>query len=148
MIGPEAKFLNYEKIKSEVDPANRGNRQYFGNCPHHHSVSYSTDMPTASMGKWILDKIDEMSPAHINLIRTLYLKLQEYKRKPLTDHVMRMIKEYQRDLDLARRYQPPIKPLPGKQRNIPSSTVNMMCSTIWKYSVKTSFGRCTGTRLL
>ena len=116
VIGPEAKFLNYEKIKSEVDPANRGNRQYFGNCPHHHSVSYSTDMPTASMGKWILDKIDEMSPAHINLIRTLYLKLQEYKRKPLTDHVMRMIKEYQRDLDLARRYQPPIKPLPGKTK--------------------------------
>ena len=117
VIGPEAKFLNYEKIKSEVDPANRGNRQYFGDCPHHHSVSYSTDMPTASMGKWILDKIDEMSPAHINLIRTLYLKLQEYKRKPLTDHVMRMIKEYQRDLDLARRYQPPIKPLPGKTKD-------------------------------
>ena len=81
VIGPEAKFLNYEKIKSEVDPANRGNRQYFGDCPHHHSVSYSTDMPTASMGKWILDKIDEMSPAHINLIRTLYLKLQSYYKK-------------------------------------------------------------------
>ena len=79
VIGPEAKFLNYEKIKSEVDPANRGNRQYFGDCPHHHSVSYSTDMPTASMGKWILDKIDEMSLAHINLIRNLYKKVQEYK---------------------------------------------------------------------
>jgi hypothetical protein len=49
-------------------------------------------------------------------IQGLYLKLQEYKRKPLTDHVMRMIKEYQRDLDLARRYQPPIKPLPGKTK--------------------------------
>ncbi|WP_270437888.1 hypothetical protein [Bacteroides bouchesdurhonensis] len=79
-------------------------------------VSYSTDMPTASMGKWILDKIDEMTPVHINLIRNLYRKLQEYKRKPLTDHVMRMIKEYQRDLDIARRYQPPIKPLPGKTK--------------------------------
>ena len=116
VIGPEAKFLNYEKIKSEVDPANRGNRQYFGECPHHHSVSYSTDMPTASMGKWILDKMDEMSPPHINLIRNLYLKLQEYKRKPLTDHVMRQIKEYQFDLDLARKYQPPIKPQPGKTK--------------------------------
>ncbi|WP_234983018.1 hypothetical protein [Bacteroides bouchesdurhonensis] len=68
------------------------------------------------MGKWILDKIDEMTPVHINLIRNLYRKLQEYKRKPLTDHVMRMIKEYQRDLDIARRYQPPIKPLPGKTK--------------------------------
>ena len=118
VIGPEAKFLNYEKIKSEVDPANRGNRQYFGDCPHHHSVSYSTDMPTASMGKWILDKIDEMSPAHINLIRTLYLKLQEYKRKPLTDHVMRMIKEYQRDLDLCTEISTSYQTSPGKNKGI------------------------------
>ena len=64
----------------------------------------------------ILDKIDEMSLAHINLIRNLYKKVQEYKRKPLTDHVVRMIKEYQHDLDLARKYQPPIKPQQGKTK--------------------------------
>lgn len=42
--------------------------------------------------------------------------MQEYKRKPLTDHVVRMIKEYQHDLDLARKYQPPIKPQQGKTK--------------------------------
>lgn len=116
VIGPEAKFLSYEKIKSEVDPANRGNRQYFGHCPHHHSVCYSTDMPTASMGKWILDKVDEMSPAHINLIRNLYKELQTYKRKPMTAHTLRMIKELSRDLDIARKFQPVVHPQPGKKR--------------------------------
>lgn len=116
VIGPEAKFLSYEKIKSEVNPANRGNRQYFGHCPHHHSVCYSTDMPTSGMGRWILDKIDEMSPTHINYIRQLYKELQAYKRKPLTDHTMRMIKELQRDLDLARKYQLPLKPEKGKTK--------------------------------
>lgn len=116
VIGPEAKFLSYEKIKSEVNPANRGNRQYFGHCPHHHSVCYSTDMPTSGMGRWILDKIDEMSPPHINYIRQLYKELQAYKRKPLTDHTVRMIKELQRDLDLARKYQLPIKPEKGKDK--------------------------------
>ncbi|MGL4853175.1 MAG: hypothetical protein ACRC3Z_11125 [Phocaeicola sp.] len=116
VIGPEAKFLSYEKIKSEVNPANRGNRQYFGHCPHHHSVCYSTDMPTTGMGKWILDKREEMSPPHINLIRTLYKELVQYKRKPLTEHTVRMIKELTRDLDYARKYQPPVKPEPGKTR--------------------------------
>ena len=116
IIGPEAKFLSYEKIKSEVNPANRGNRQYFGHCPHHHSVCYSTDMPTSGIGRWILDKTDEMSPTHINFIRQLYKELQSYKRKPLTDHTMRMIKELQRDLDLARKYQLPIKPEKGKTK--------------------------------
>ncbi|MGL4519589.1 MAG: hypothetical protein ACRCUJ_07945 [Phocaeicola sp.] len=116
VIGPEAKFLSYEKIKSEVNPANRGNRQYFGHCPHHHSVCYSTDMPTTGMGKWILDKREEMSPPHINLIRTLYKELVQYKRKPLTEHTVRMIKELTCDLDYARKYQPPVKPEPGKTR--------------------------------
>ncbi|MDO3391901.1 hypothetical protein Q3C19_15685 [Bacteroides sp. ET489] len=116
VIGPEAKFLSYEKIKSEVNPANRGNRQYFGHCPHHHSVCYSTDMPTAAMGRWILDKREEMNTDHINLIRTLYKQLQEYRRKPLTEHVQRQIRELRRDLDIARRYQPPVHPAPGKTR--------------------------------
>lgn len=116
VIGPEAKFLSYEKIKSEVNPANRGNRQHFGHCPHHHSVCYSTDMPTASMGRWILDKKEEMSASHINFIRQLYKELQAYKRKPLTDHTMRMIKELQRDIDLARKYQIPVKPQAGKTK--------------------------------
>lgn len=116
LIGPEAKFLSYDKIKSEVNPANRGNLQYFGSCPHHHSVCYSTDMPTNGAGRWLLDKVDEMSTDHVNLIRTLYRKLIEYKMKPLTDHTQRMVRELQRDLDLARKYQPPVKPEPGKAR--------------------------------
>lgn len=116
LIGPEAKFLNYEKIKSEVNPANRGNLQYFGNCPHHHSVCYSSDMPTSGSGRWLLDKVDEMSSDHINLIRNLYKRLIEYKHKPLTEHTQRMIKSLQRDLDLARKYQPPVKPEAGKKR--------------------------------
>lgn len=116
VIGPEAKFLNYEKIKSEVNPANRGNLQHFGHCPHHHSVRYTTDMPTSGIGRWLLDKAEEMRPEHINLIRTLYKQLQEYKRKPMTDHTLRMIKELQRDIEAARKYQPPVKPAPGQNR--------------------------------
>ena len=116
IIGPEAKFLNYDKIKSEVNPANRGNRQYFGDCPWHHSVLYSTDMPTSKMGKWILDKREEMSDSHINFIRNLYKEIKQLEAKPeQTDYCKRRAKELRADLNLARRYQRPLKPLPSQQ---------------------------------
>ena len=116
IIGPEAKFLNYDKIKSEVNPANRGNRQYFGDCPWHHSVLYSTDMPTSKMGKWVLDKRDEMSTPHINFIRNLYKEIKQFEaRTEQNDYTKRKIKELRIDLDLARRFQKPKKPMAGKE---------------------------------
>lgn len=117
MIGPEAKFLDYDKIKSEVNPANRGNRQYFGDCPHHHSVMYTTDMPTSKRGKWILDKENEMDSKHIQFIRNLYKELKMYERLPeQTTHTKRQIKLLRSDLDTARTYQIPKTQLQGKDR--------------------------------
>lgn len=118
VLGPEAKFLDYEKIKSEVNPANRGNNQYFGDCPHHHSVCYTTDMPTSSRGRWILDKENEMDEGHINYIRNLYreLKLMERAQDLSPEYRDRCIRRLRRDLDLARRYQQPVIAQKGKTR--------------------------------
>lgn len=117
VIGPEAKFLDYDKIKTEVNPANRGNIQDYGHCPWHHSVLYSTDMPTVKSGRWILDKREEMSSVHINLIRNLYREMKITERLPeQTDYTRRKYKELQNDLALARRYQPPVKQTRGKTR--------------------------------
>jgi len=119
VIGPEAKFLSYEKIKSEVVPANRGNEQYFGDCPHHHSVLYSTDMPTSKIGKWILDKDREVSSSHINFIRNLYKDMVKYFIIPeelRTDYDKRMLRELLSDIDLARKFQKPVIPQEGKDR--------------------------------
>ena len=118
VIGPEAKFLDYEKIKSEVNPANRGNEQYYGSCPHHHSVCYSTDMPTSRSGRWILEKEQEMCPEHINYLRNLYRELKQTEaRADLSDKWQRhLIHSLREDLNLARRYQQPLIPVPGKTR--------------------------------
>ena len=118
VIGSEAKFLSYDKIKSEVNPANRGNRQYFEYSPFHHSVLYTTDMPTSKMGKWILDKKEEMNPNHINYIRNLYRQIKKYESvKTQTEYTRRMAKEYRSDLNLARKYQKPVIPDPsGKKK--------------------------------
>lgn len=91
VIGPEAKFLDYDKIKTEVNPANRGNNQYFGHCTHHHSVCYTTDMPTSKSGRWILDKEEEMNPDHINYLRQLYRELKLAERKEQTEYMKRHV---------------------------------------------------------
>ncbi len=110
ILGPEAKFLDFEKIKSEVNPANRGNPE-FDYCPWHHSEFYTTDMPTSGMGKWILDKESEMDTQHIAAIRQTLALLIKYKSKPNpSDHDKRMIRELTSDLALMRRFQPPKNP--------------------------------------
>ena len=119
IIGPEAKFLDFDKIKSEVNPANRGNRDLFDYSPWHHSELYTTDMPTSKRGQWILSKEKDMDPSHINLIRSLYAQLQDYKnRENQTDHVKRQVRELTQDLNIARRYQPlrKIDPLSKRTR--------------------------------
>lgn len=119
VLGPEAKFLSYEKIKSEVVPANRGNRQYFDYSPWHHSVMYTTDMPTTKGGRWILEKEKEMDAKHINFIRNIYRDLVRRKSKPeeeRTDYDRSVIRELTRDLSLARKYQRPKIQKKGKTR--------------------------------
>jgi len=79
ILGFEAKFLDFEKIKTEVLPANRGNLNYFQNCPWHHGQLYTTDMPTTAEGQWILDKASEMDKELIELINYTYIKYHRAK---------------------------------------------------------------------
>lgn len=117
VIGPEAKFLSYDKIKSEVNPANRGNKQYFDYSPFHHRVTYSTDMPTSKMGKWILAKENEMDNSHINYIRNLYKKKKDFQKLEIqTEYTKREIKLLESDLNLARKFQKPVIPIKKKTK--------------------------------
>lgn len=116
IIGPEAKFLDYNKIKSEVNPANRGNKQYFDYSPFHHRVTYSTDMPTSKTGKWILDKENEMDTSHINYIRNLYKEKKRFQKLEVqTEYSKRNIALLESDLRDARKYQVPKIPIKGKE---------------------------------
>ena len=89
LIGPEAKFLNHEKIVGEVLPAVRGNRQHFGHCPWHGGVYFSTDMPSTAQGRWILEKEAEMDPALIELIKRIYLERQALLQHPTAANLKR-----------------------------------------------------------
>lgn len=80
VIGPEARFLSFDKLANEVTPAIRGNRQYFGDCPWHGGSFFSTDMPTGSRGVWLFKKEEEMDAELILTIKRLYFAMQEYQK--------------------------------------------------------------------
>ncbi len=105
IIGPEAKFLDFDKIKNEVNPAVRGNREHFSDCPWHGGSFYSTDMPTSSRGMWILDREKDMDPDLIKLIKLLYIEYKSIKDKSNTnsaDYTKRKLRELEKELSLLR----------------------------------------------
>ena len=59
-----------------------------------------------------------MNPQHITYLRNLYrqLKMTERRTDLQPDTMERMTRELRRDLNLARKYQPPVKPIAGKNR--------------------------------
>jgi len=101
IIAPEAKFLNHDKIKNEVYPAVRGNREHFGHCPWHGGSFFSTDMPTSKGGMWLLEKEKEMDVELIQLIKMLYLEYKSTKEKfsgKETLHSKRKIAQLEKEL--------------------------------------------------
>ncbi len=90
--GFEAKFLDFEKIKNEVLPANRGNTNYFGNCPWHHGQLYTSDMPTNKSGSWVLEKQKEMDPKLIDVIKLLQKEVSYLTSKGTQPRRLRTLK--------------------------------------------------------
>lgn len=111
IIGDEAKTFNKAKLDSEVMAINRGGHHRFGDIAEHHSVTFTTDMPTESGAKWILkDKEECLKPHHqraIELILSVQLELYRERQKLLTSkrNAARLsrIKTYERLLDELRR---------------------------------------------
>ena len=100
----EAKFLNYNKIVDEVLQANRGNENLFRECPWHHGLTFTTDMPTFKSGMWILDKKNEMDKDLIQVIRRTYSDYIHYKEmKDKTESQINSMNEYKSELNAYRK---------------------------------------------
>lgn len=70
--GDEAKLLNRDRLHSETFPANRGIIHAFQNNPHHHGITFTTDMPVGTAGRWILEKEKEADPIKVKQIMQLH----------------------------------------------------------------------------
>lgn len=79
VLGFEARYLDFDKVKSEVFPAIRGQIDIFGKCPWHHGSVFTTDMPMDRKGSWIFDKEKDMDPDLIDYIKRLYAQYSSFK---------------------------------------------------------------------
>jgi len=73
----EAKFIDYQKLKDEVLPANGGIKSHFGKHSYNHSLMILSDMPQTQKGSWFLhyrEKMDE------DLIKTIEATVYEIWR--------------------------------------------------------------------
>lgn len=111
LIGDEAKLLDKEKLDSRVMPVNRGGAEHFGDIAEHHSVTFTTDMPTDREGSWILKNREESAKPHhkraIELILAIQLELYRERRKLLTNvrnaARRQRIARYERQLEQLRK---------------------------------------------
>ena len=75
----EAKFINFEQLKDETLPANRGNRQYFGKHYFHHGMLITSDMPVTKKGSWFLDYERKCDKELIELIQGTVYEIWRYE---------------------------------------------------------------------
>ena len=74
----EAKFIDFEQLKDETLPANRGNRHLFGKHYFHHGMLITSDMPVTKKGSWFLNYKDKADDNNVLLIQAA---LAEYYEK-------------------------------------------------------------------
>lgn len=100
IMGFESKYLDYEKIKSEVLQANRGNEQLYGKCPWHHGHVFTTDMPTSKMGDWMFEKKELVDKELIHGIVDTQVEIQRLKANKIDPQRLRALEN---DLAFLRR---------------------------------------------
>lgn len=81
MIADELKFIDRQKLGSEMFPAMRGNEQHFGHIGIHHGWIGMTDMPMQSDGSWIFEYEHMMDKELITAIRTLRIQQHQLMQR-------------------------------------------------------------------
>lgn len=99
VLGFEARYLDYEKVRQEVLPANRGNLDVFGHCPWHHGQVFTSDMPVRKSESWILEKEKEMDKELIQTIKEVQTETQRLKKLNIDPQRLRRL---EKDLALLR----------------------------------------------
>lgn len=81
LFGDEVKFLDFDKLKTELFPTLRGERLHFGKSPHFQGMTFTTDMPRIEDGEWLFDMEKEMDTELIRLIMLTSLQVEDLKYK-------------------------------------------------------------------
>lgn len=88
--GFEAKFLNPDKIREEVNPALRPSGGSYADCPWYLGKLFTSDMPNLKSGNWLFENEKLMDKELVKGIRALNEEIMHWtamKRKnPLSKH--------------------------------------------------------------
>lgn len=80
--GDEAKLLNHERLTQELFLANRGPIQGITDVnPHHHGITFTSDMPVGTAGRWLLNHENDMDKQKLNAILSLEQKKYDLIQK-------------------------------------------------------------------
>ena len=104
IVGDEAKGLDFEKLKDETFPANGGTTRWFGDCPWHHSMLFTSDMPVLKEGKWLLNYSEKATEDIIETIKGLRLEYDRMLSREQNTYTKSMLAEIRNLLGDLRRH--------------------------------------------
>jgi len=94
ILGDEAKFLDFDKLKDETFPANGGYKGPWKDSPWLNSILFTSDMPSSKKGSWFLSFKEKMDTEVIETIKMLVKKIYDLKQGKPTEWSRRKLKEY------------------------------------------------------
>ena len=104
----EAKFVNFERLKDETFPANRGQQREFGDLPFHHGMLVTSDMPVTKTGSWFMRYEKDLDPELISTIEALTAEELSVSLRiaqgDTTPYLPRKLAEVQRVLSTLRKH--------------------------------------------
>lgn len=77
----EAKFVDFNRLKDEAFPANRGQQRLFGHLACHHGMLITSDMPVSKRGSWFLNFEDKCDKEAVELIQGLVVRIWQLDRQ-------------------------------------------------------------------
>ena len=107
----EAKFIDYDKLKDEVFPANGGIKSHFGKHSFNHAVMILSDMPQTQKGSWFLHYREKMDVELIETIKGIIWQIWHTKEriremkaagKPVPGYLQGKLRLLDRDLNRLR----------------------------------------------
>lgn len=103
VMGDEAKFLDFDKLKDETFPANGGFPGQWRDCPWLNSILFVSDMPSGSRGKWMFNYKEHATEDVIDGIKACLSEIAKYADKESTSYSERKLKYWRNNLAQLRR---------------------------------------------
>ena len=104
----EAKFVDYEKLRSETFQTNRGNEMFFAKCHLHHGMTITCDTAVTKKGSWFMNYEKQMDKDLITAIEGLVyerwkVKAKLQKHPERFDYYFAVLRKLDRQLSVLRK---------------------------------------------